>query len=76
MAQVTLYVDKETEKLARAASQAAGLSLSRWVVQTIRDRISREWPDDIKDMAGAWVDLPTVEELRSGSAKDVPREQL
>lgn len=76
MAQVTIYVDERTEQLARTAAQSAGLSLSRWVVLTIRDRVAREWPADVIELAGAWADFPSAEELRSSAGEDVPRESL
>jgi hypothetical protein len=33
MSQVTIYLDDESEKAARAAAAAANLSLSRWFAQ-------------------------------------------
>jgi predicted HicB family RNase H-like nuclease len=47
MAQVTLYMDDDTLARVRAAADAAGLSLSAWVAQVVRDRTRTEWPSDV-----------------------------
>jgi hypothetical protein len=76
MAQITLYLDDETETKMRAAAKAAGLSQSRWVSELIREKTADEWPEAVARLAGAWADLPTVEELRSGQPDDAPREPV
>lgn len=76
MSQITLYLDPETEKRMRSAAQEAGLSLSRWVVNVIREKTSKDWPATVRSLAGAWSDIPTPEELRGASGNDVPREPL
>jgi hypothetical protein len=76
MAQITLYLDEDTEAKLKAAAKTAGLSVSRWVAKLIREKTSEEWPDVVKSLAGAWRDLPTVEELRRDSPDDVPREPM
>ena len=74
MGQVTLYLDSETEVKLKEAAKAAGLSQSRWVATLIQEKTATEWPASIARLAGAWADLPTAEELRSGEPEDVPRE--
>jgi hypothetical protein len=32
------------------------------------------WPSAIRDLAGAWTDLPTAEEIRKSLGEDLPRE--
>jgi hypothetical protein len=76
MAQITLYLDDETETRMRAAAKAAGLSQSRWVSELIREKTSDEWPASVACLVGAWADLPTVEELRRGEPCDAPREPV
>ncbi|MEE4376276.1 MAG: CopG family transcriptional regulator [Candidatus Competibacteraceae bacterium] len=76
MGQVTLYVDTETEQRMKTAAKAAGLSTSKWVTQLIVEKTSNEWPEDIKNLAGAWPDFPTAEQLRSEEISDTPRESL
>ena len=76
MGQVTLYLDKETEIRLRKAAKQEGLSVSKWVGDLIRRKTSREWPQEIADLAGAWSDFPTMDELRRNSTDDTPREPL
>ncbi len=76
MGQVTLYLDSETEKKMKAAAGAAGVSNSRWVAGLIRERTDDEWPAAIVELAGAWPDMPNLEDIRSGEGEDVPREPL
>jgi hypothetical protein len=64
MGQVTIYMDDRTEKKARAAARAEGVSLSRWVTERIERRSAREWPVAVRALAGAWPDLPSAERLR------------
>ncbi len=76
MAQVTIYVDRATEKRMRAAAAEARLSLSKWISGLIREKTRDEWPESVKAMAGAWPDLPTAEEIRPGEDADLARETL
>jgi hypothetical protein len=76
MAQVTLYMDDDTMVRMRAAAEAAGLSMSAWLAQLVRERTRTEWPREVAALAGAWRDLPNAEELRGGQATDLPRETL
>jgi hypothetical protein len=76
MAQVTLYLDPQTEEKMKAAARAAGVSNSRWVAGLIREKTELEWPDSVRRLAGAWADFPTAEELRQGLSDDAPRKPL
>ena len=76
MGQVTLYLDPETVERMKVAAKAAGVSQSRWVAELIRDKTATEWPASIARLAGAWSDLPSLEELREGLPEDIPREPL
>ena len=76
MAQLTLYLDRETEMRMRAAAEAAGVSKSKWVATLIRNRLKDTWPASVAALAGAWSDLPEVEEMRADMGSDVPRESL
>ncbi len=73
MGQVTLYMDDDTLGRMRQAAEAAGLSMSAWLARLVRERTRDEWPADVVALAGAWPDLPTAEELRSGPS-DAARE--
>jgi hypothetical protein len=74
MGHVTLYLDPETETKLKSAAKAAGVSQSRWVAALIQQKTASEWPASIARLAGAWADLPTVEELRQEEPEDIPRE--
>ena len=76
MAQVTIYLDEQTEKMARAAAESDGVSLSKWIAQRIQKDTRTEWPTGVRDLAGAWPDLPSAEEIRRQSTRDVPRRRL
>jgi Family of unknown function (DUF6364) len=74
MAQLTLYLDSDTEAKVKKAAKAAGVSVSRWVSSLIRERTADEWPSIVREMAGSWPETPTAEELREKLPKDIPRE--
>lgn len=76
MGQVTIYIDKETEKKMISSAKAANISKSKWVSDVIREKVATEWPASVKELAGAWADFPTAEELRSGDGIDAKREAL
>ena len=72
--QLTLYLDSGTERLARTAAEAEGLSLSRWVANKIHEATLAHWPKTVVDAAGAFPDWPLVES--QPTTADVPRESL
>lgn len=76
MAQVTLYMDDETRRQMREAAEAAGLSMSAWLVAVVRERIASDWPQDVLELQGAWMDFPDAESLRQVGAVDAPRDAL
>ena len=76
MGQVTIYIDAETEKRARDSARAEGLSLSKWVAERIARHAQKEWPALVRELAGAWTDLPAVEQLRGARGKDIDRKRL
>lgn len=76
MAQVTIYLDEQTEKRMDRSAKEAGLSRSRWVANLIRERTATEWPESFRRLAGTWKDFPEVEEIREGLGEDVPRESF
>lgn len=73
MGQVTLYLDTETEARIKAAAKAAGVSQSRWVADLIREKTATEWPAWVADLAGAWPDLPSLEEIRADLHVETPQ---
>ncbi len=76
MGQVTIYLDSETEKKLLNIVKKSGVSKSKWIADLIKEKTARTWPDHIFDLAGAWKDFPTIEEIRAGMGKDAKRESL
>lgn len=72
--QVTIYIDEETEKKMVASAGAEHVSKSKWITDLIREKVAKEWPPSVRELAGTWEDFPSVEELRSVAGKDVTRE--
>ena len=76
MAQVTIYLDDQTEQKARAAARSRGVSLSKWIADRVREGALSDWPDYVRDLAGAWSDLPSAEQLRKLKGRDARRARL
>jgi hypothetical protein len=76
MGQVTIYLDEDTEKLAKKAARSEGVSLSKWVASALRAKTATAWPKEVLDLEGAWPDFPEIHELRRGAAPDAQREEL
>jgi hypothetical protein len=76
MAQITIYLDKETEEKLRTLVQAKHISQSKWIASIIREKLETEWPESIVQLAGAWQDFPDIEEIRAGLSQDAVRESL
>jgi hypothetical protein len=53
MPQVTVYLDKRTERKARSAAKRAGKSLSGWLRAVIEQAPEGEWPGDFERLFGS-----------------------
>lgn len=77
MMQITLTIDSNLQTEVEAAAQMAGVSLSEWIMNLIRDKTSHDdWPATVRELAGAWPDMPTAEDIRKGFWDNLPRELL
>ena len=76
MGQITIYLDSETEKKMTDAIKKSGKSKSKWIADLIREKTAGSWPENIINLAGAWSDLPTAEEIRKKMGRDVKRESI
>jgi hypothetical protein len=76
MGQVTIYLDESTEKKARTAARSEGVSLSKWVAKRICQSSLAEWPAFVRELAGAWPDLQSPEQIRKTRGKDLVRERM
>jgi hypothetical protein len=76
MGQVTIYLDSETEKRMINMVKKSGKSKSKWIADIIKEKTARTWPENIINLAGAWSDLPSAEEIRKNMGSDVKRESI
>ena len=76
MGQVTIYLDNELETKVQQITKSMHISKSKWVANLIKEKIADEWPESVKNLAGAWTDLPSAEEIREGLGEDIKREGL
>ena len=53
MAQITVYLDRETEKKARSAARRSGKSLSAWLRKIIETVPEGEWPAGFEQLFGS-----------------------
>lgn len=74
MGQLTIYLDDETAERVKAAAESSGMSLSRWIATVVREKTETVWPAAVTNLAGAWPDFPTAEELRGSQPPDTERE--
>ncbi|PJA31744.1 MAG: CopG family transcriptional regulator [Zetaproteobacteria bacterium CG_4_9_14_3_um_filter_53_7] len=74
MGQVTVYLDDKTEAEMNSAVKASGISKSKWVARVIHEKAGSEWPEAVVQLAGAWPDFPSTEEIRGTVGDDVRRE--
>jgi hypothetical protein len=77
MGQVTIFIDNELENKIQKAANTSQLSVSKWVANIIKEKISTEWPQDVVNLAGSWKeDFPSLQKIRSGLTVDSSREGL
>jgi hypothetical protein len=76
MGRVTIYLDEETTEKARIAARSRGVSLSKWIAERVRQGALSEWPEHVRELAGAWNDLPSGEQLRTSRVRDAKRAKL
>ena len=76
MGQITIYLDSETERKMINTIKKSGKSKSKWVADLIREKTADSWPENIINLAGAWSDLPTAEEIRKKMGRDVKRDSI
>lgn len=76
MSQITIYIEPKLEKKMSQTIKKSGISKSRWLSNLIRKECDGNWPAEVRNLAGAWSDFPTLEEIRNKNGKDAPREPL
>ena len=76
MGQMTIYLDNELEVKVQRITKSMHISKSKWVANLIKEKIADEWPESVRNLAGAWTDLPSAEEIREGLGEDIKRQSL
>lgn len=76
MGQLTIYLDPETERKMQAMIAESGMSKSRWIASLIREKTANVWPEKVRQLAGAWKEMPTVDEIRQALGQNAERESL
>lgn len=76
MGQVTIYLDAKLEAKMREITKSMHMSQSKWIANLIREKIADEWPESVKQLAGAWGEFPSAEEIRGTLGEDSTREGL
>ena len=76
MARITIYLDDATSEKLKSVAGSAGLSISSYVGDLIRNKIALEWPASVAKLAGSWKDFPSLDEIRQGHPEEAPRESL
>jgi len=71
MGQVAIYLDDEIESKMRESAEAMKLSKSKWIVDLIKEKVTDEWPESVRKLAGTWKDFPLAEEIRKTTGKDI-----
>jgi hypothetical protein len=77
MAQLTVYLDAEAERVLRDQAAASGLSHSKWLSNLIRQSKAQNWPNELMALAGAWSDDASIAVTKKrvrAAAKDTRRE--
>lgn len=72
MARLTLELNDETAERLRRAAAREGLSESQWLERLLGR--AEGWPQAVRELAGAWPDLPDADVLRRRAGDDVLRE--
>jgi hypothetical protein len=76
MGQITIYLDRDTEKILRRRAKEKNLSTSKYIGVLIREKNLSKWPEDLIHSVGTWDKFPMVAEIRSGYGKDISRDKL
>ncbi len=76
MGQVTIYLEEDIEQKMVDAAKSSHLSKSKWIASLIQEKVANEWPQSVVELAGAWEDFPSIDDIRSNQEKDTRRETL
>ena len=76
MAQVSLYLDKETYGKVESAAYSNGKSISGYVAEIIHDHFYYKWPSDYENLFGSISDDSFFPKGAEKITDDIARESL
>ena len=76
MGRITIYLNDNLEKNVRRRAKAEGLSVSKWIAQTIEDHECAKWPSSVLASFGSWTYMPDLKTIRATYGKDSHPEYL
>ena len=69
-------MNAELEAKMREITKSMHISQSKWIANLIREKIADEWPESVKQLAGAWGDFPSAKEIRETLGEDRIRDDM
>lgn len=76
MPQLSLYIDDETLSRIETAAKINETSISRWVVERLKESLANNWPENYESLFGAVDDETFVVERPKIFSGDSQREGL
>ena len=76
MAQVSLYLDKDTYSKLEDAASLKGISVSKYVAVILQDHFNNEWPSDYAELFGSVSDDTFFPQGAEKVLEDTVRESL
>nr|WP_309575092.1 hypothetical protein [Moraxella osloensis] len=79
MAQIVLTLDDEVLEKVLHQAKAENLSSTSWLDKLIKQRVgmlnqpnkfNSHWSSDVQELAGAWQDFPSLEDIRHSNSKN------
>ncbi len=74
MGQVSLYIDDDILKKAKALSKKMKISLSKFISLKLKESLEDSWPEDYEKLFGSIPDFPDIDNLEFKN--DIEREKL
>jgi hypothetical protein len=74
MAQVTIYIPNDLETKIKTMAKSLDLSISKFITNTLKQKVKNEWSSDTVGLSGSWSNFPPLEEIRETRGKDINRE--
>jgi len=76
MSQVTIYINNDLEQQVKKLASSLNLSISKFISNTLEQKINNEWDSNIKHLSGSWSDFPDLNEIRVDKTEDIKREEF